>query len=927
MTITSLRIITIGLLLGLATTNAAAQFYFGQNKVQYTDFDWQVMETNHFRIYFDRQAADIAGIAARSAEDAYDSLSAKFNHELTGRVPMIIYSSPSFFSQTNTINQLVPESVAGFTEFLKGRVVLPFNGSYRDFDHVITHEVVHVFQIDRLQKALARQGNIRYGWPPLWFTEGLAEYWSKDWDTEADMFVKDMVLNDRLPAIDELWAFRGTYFMYKLGESICTFIDTTYGSDVLTRIYQNWSKDRSFDEVVRLTTNVSLDEISRQWQYSLKKRYFPQIDTLGLPQLESRQLTRDGFTPVGVPLRWADPSTGDTTEWLVFKANRVGYTGLYRMPLGGGEVETLVRGERSSDFESLHLLRSSIDANDNGEIVFSAKSKERDLLNVYSLAEMDVVDRYEIPHLTAARSPRLSPDGRYIVFTGHERSGYSNLYLLDRTTGGSFALLDDRWHDVDPAFTPEGSAVIFVSDRGRHGASGATNLFRYDLESKRIAQLTFGPFEDRSPEPTDYGIFFSSNRTGSYNVLLRHDDGTLTQQSTMVTGAFSPRLTPDGKSLTYTGYSNLRYQLYQLRLPDDPADVTDFPATTVAAWHPERIDSSYTRSSIRYDTEFSFDIAQSQIGYDPISGTVGGFQAALSDMLGNQIIYFLLTNTAEDRDEFLSSFNVAITYLDRGRRLNYGFGAYHIYDEYFNDRDQFYDERQAGGLGILSYPVSRFTRFDFATFARYLKRDRRFGQTDREAFVVTNSISWIVDNSLWDISGPIEGRRYNITAALSTAADKGRIWSRTFSVDLRHYFRIGRYSAFANRLYGYTSDGIEPQRRYFGGSWSFRGFDRREWYVPHILFASNELRFPLVDNLLIGLPIGALGFQAIRGALFFDVGSAWEDDFDQFLGSFGAGIRVTLGYYAVLRFDFSRTTDFETVSDGTDVDFFFGWNF
>ena len=47
----------------------------------------------------------------------------------------------------------------------------------------------------------------------------------------------------------------------------------------------------------------------------------------------------------------------------------------------------------------------------------------------------------------------------------------------------------------------------------------------------------------------------------------------------------------------------------------------------------------------------------------------------------------------------------------------------------------------------------------------------------------------------------------------------------------------------------------------------------------------------------------------------------------QFLGSFGAGFRVSLGYIIVLRFDFSRTTDFETISNSTDFDFFFGWNF
>jgi hypothetical protein len=70
-----------------------------------------------------------------------------------------------------------------------------------------------------------------------------------------------------------------------------------------------------------------------------------------------------------------------------------------------------------------------------------------------------------------------------------------------------------------------------------------------------------------------------------------------------------------------------------------------------------------------------------------------------------------------------------------------------------------------------------------------------------------------------------------------------------------------------------------------------------------------------------------MGFRGIRGALFFDVGSAWDNDFDQFYGSFGSGVRVALGYVVVLRFDFSRRTDFVKISPTTDFDFFFGWNF
>ena len=133
-----------------AASECKAQFYFGKNKVQYTDFQWQVMETDHFRIYFYIEEEELARIAAKIAEDSYLILASRFKQEVYSPIPLIIYSSPNYFSQTNVTASFIPESVGGFTEFLKGRVVVPFHGSYPDFEHVIRHELVHVFTIAKL---------------------------------------------------------------------------------------------------------------------------------------------------------------------------------------------------------------------------------------------------------------------------------------------------------------------------------------------------------------------------------------------------------------------------------------------------------------------------------------------------------------------------------------------------------------------------------------------------------------------------------------------------------------------------------------------------------------------------------------------------------------------------------------------------------
>ncbi len=286
-----------------------------------------------------------------------------------------------------------------------------------------------------------------------------------------------------------------------------------------------------------------------------------------------------------------------------------------------------------------------------------------------------------------------------------------------------------------------------------------------------------------------------------------------------------------------------------------------------------------------------------------------------------------MTNTAQSKNDFLTSFNVGVTYINKKKRLNWGLGVYHLYDEYYNDYEGYYFERQVGGLVHFNYPLSRYNRLEATSYIRYSDKDVFTFAQRRRAVLASNYISFVSDNSIWDISGPIEGHRYNFTLGLTVSPDKGQQYNRLGLVDLRHYIRLGRYSAYASRLFAYSSSGLEPQRIYFGGSWSFRGFDRRAFYNRNILFSSNELRFPLIDNLLIGFPFGDVGFQAIRGALFYDMGSAWDNHFDQFLGSFGAGFRVALAQVVVLRFDFARTTDFHTISPRTNFEFFFGWNF
>jgi hypothetical protein len=920
------------LFLFASAASVSAQYYFGKNKVQYTDFDWQVMTTDHFRIYFYSDEEELAEIAARSAEDSYRIMAARFNHEVYAKIPLIIYSNPNHFVQTNVTWSLLPESVGGFTEFVKGRVVVPFNGSYYHFDRIIRHELVHVFTIAKISRTGREYGGPSAVYPPLWFVEGLAEFWSRDWDSEADLIVRDMIINGTLPSIKDLWTVHGSYFMYKLGQSICRFISDNYGEDKLTRMFDNWYIGRSFEKIIHYTLGEDLESLSEKWSYSLKKQYFPEIAELDLPDKKATRLTKRQFAVSPVPVTIKNKA-GENEPWVIYKANKVGYSAIYMMPADGNSKKavTLLKGERSSRFESLHLLTSGVDQYDGRLLAFSSKSKEKDVLYIYDLGDRSVTSRYEFDHLVAIASPRFSPDGTKVVFSGSRMSGYADIYLLDLSDGSLKRLTDDIYQDIDPCFGHDGQSILFSSDRGEDGYEGYLSIYRMWLDDGSSQRLTCGPYHDRGPaeSPDGSNLIFSSDRGGetAFNIFNLDTDGNLLQVTRYVTGAFSPRFGSEPGEIYFSAWQNRGFHVFKSTLAEAAPIMADEDHPNEGRWFPGRIGSQAISSKVKYETDYSLDIAQSSVAYDEVYGTLGGIQAAMSDVLGNNTFIFLVSNTARDKDDFLTSFNIAVTYLRRTKRLNWGLGAFHLYDQYYNKHDGYYFERQIGGVVSASYPFSKFDRIESAVFARYSDKNIDFRFRNRIAFPATHTISFVTDNTLWEPTGPLEGRRLNLTVGWTYDFNTAQNFNRLASADFRHYYRLGYLSAIASRFFAFTSAGVEPQRIYLGGSWSFRGFGRRHFYNRNILFNSEELRFPLIDDLLVAFPLGNIRFRGIRGALFHDLGTAWDDDWEGWRGSFGASVRIALGYLVVLRFDVSRTHDFRTISNNTRTDFFFGWNF
>lgn len=942
----------------LICTPSYSQFVdFGRNKVMYSDFDWQILKTEHFQIYYYKEAKELAEIGANYAEESYREHQQHFNHTLIDTVPMIFYVSPLHFKQTNTTPGFIPDGVGGFYEFIKGRVVIPFEGSLAQFKHVIKHELVHVFMTSKINNVLTTHRKNTGQSPPLWFTEGLAEHWSTEWDTQADMVIKDAVLTGYLPGLDGWERIYGTYLMYKMGQKVLQYISENFGEDKILQLMENFWKDDNFSDVMYLTIGRDYASFDKEFLYALEKHYFPQLKDLDNPSQVSENLLTEQFAHKPTYTK------ANGKKEIYYIGNKTGFTSIYRLSLNSREPELVLEGENSDEFEEFHFFRTGLDVSKNGKLVFITQQGNSDALHILDTKSDKVVADFSFKDIVSIGSPSWNNDNSKIVFPASDFGGRTDLYILDTKSNDLNRLTNDYYDDRDPDFSPDGNYIVFSSDRTSYGIDKAYNLFLYEIKTGKIDYLTLGNHTDHSPHFSDDGqkIVFTSNASGPQNVWMinlgtslssepvrsgsnslstpgkiNYDELEMKQITNFITAAYDPRWAGKDRIV----FSTFEKGSINIKMLRDIQERYDSSKTAEKidldskgeAWSPGKIASVSKKNSLSYKKRFSLDIATTALTVDPVFGANTGGIISLSDLLGNEKYYFLIFNNSNGDEEFWKSFNIAISKISTEERLNYSYGIFHLSGRRYDLRDfnsSFY-ERQYGGYLSLAYPLSFFRRLEMTVSMSQLIRSHDILNNSR-SLLLSNYISYVKDNTLWAWTGPIDGERLNFTLGYTTDITSSNINYYSIFFDYRKNFRIGTPSALSFRTQYFMNEGKQPRRFFMGGSWSLRGWPLNSIRGNKMWQFNTELRFPLLNIVALRFPLGiGLDFPGIRGAFFFDAGNAWDNgNYGITRGSIGAGIRMNVLGLIVLRYDVGKRIEnnFKSMQGDFFHQFYFGYDF
>ena len=583
---------------------AAEAQYFGRNKVQWEQFDFKVLQTEHFDIYYYEQEADVVHDIGRMSERWYARLSRVFNHSFK-RKPIVLYANSADFHQTTTTGGMIGEGTGGFTDAFMNRVVLPLTGDYAQNDHVLGHEIVHVFQYDIAATANANRRRFALEAMPLWIVEGMAEYFSKGRvDPLTAMWIRDATIHQRMPDLRELTR-DPRYFPYRYGQALMAYIGARFGDEAVVRYFLA-AGTVGIEDGVERALGISHQQLFLDWAASARELYNPVVlgraDNLTTPLIGrkpeapppivegeeiKKRRRRRGTTELNV-----GPAISPDGRYVAFLSARELFSiDLFLADAKTGKIiRRLVSSDRDPHFESLRFIETAGSwSPDSRRLAFITFARGDNFLSIVDVESRDT-EHIKVPGLEAILNVAWSPDGQTIALAG-QTTGVSDLFLYNLQSKEVRRLTADKFADMQPAWSPDGRTIAFVTDRG---ASTVLQQLQFadhrlatiDVASGRVTEIAaFPETKHINPQwaPDGRSLYFIANPEGVPDIYrVTVPGGQLSRVTAVDTGVAGITDVAPAMSVAWrTGdivlslYEDDNYNIYSL-----PANS---PGTAVAA--------------------------------------------------------------------------------------------------------------------------------------------------------------------------------------------------------------------------------------------------------------------------------------------------------------------------------------------------------
>jgi hypothetical protein len=905
---------------GLALAQTGYIPYFGKNQIRYDNFEWHTYQTEHFEIYYYPEIEPHLERIAGYAESAYQHVSSELKHDLSMKLPLILFSTASEFWQQNVQPGAAQEGVGAFAEPGRYRIVMPIDEPPDLLYRLIVHELTHQFEFEIIPTSLMRR-NV-----PLWVNEGLSDYMTGYWRPLDIMTVRDAAVSDIVPKMSEMQDYGGfsnPRLIYNLGHAAFEFMESKWGKEGV-RAYV-FALRRSViggsDDAYQEAFQVTPEEWDQQFDRYLKERFKPFRDK-ERPADYGRDLAPDPRKGRFSNVLSIEPSpSGDLIAGMTGNGRDREYDIVMISAKDGAIIRNLTSGfDQSMGFEYLatpggrwnSVPWMSWSPQGDRLAYFVRTEKDRSLI-VQNVVSKKIEVRVNLTTIDAPESPDFSPDGKLVAFAGM-RDSDADIFTVNLETKEIVNLTKDKFANYAPTWAPDGRSIVYLVR-----VSGNEKLFRMDANGANPVQLTFGTHDDGGAQFLDANtLLFASTAVNPaepiepdvakngqiYNIwTLDLKTNELKQYTDALSGNVSPVVlkdTPQNR-VAFVTYFKGEYGLHVLERREEitkvassdfgsPGPIVDFQAPLMHTLVPDN-----QKKKGRFEKLFLEGRPPVALGVTSGGDVFGGTQVTFTDVLGDQQFNLFISSVSQYR-------TMNFTWVNMEKRLQWALSGYStsqfyygqlegvLYDPYlsqFIDRDLATATRTIqGGTAFAIYPFNRYRRVEvFGGFNHYQEsyndptvqqfaneyQIENYGQPlFNNGNMIPLGVAFVQETTIFREFGPLSGSTMRLQYEI--APKIGSMLSRqTFDGDARKYFRLGATGLLALRARGFKSTGDNPDFTYFGGNSELRGYEYLQFSGQNAFFGNAELRFPLIDAM--ATPIGILG--GVRATLFAGIGGAY----------------------------------------------------
>ncbi|MFH1379585.1 MAG: hypothetical protein ABII23_04840 [bacterium] len=932
-----MRKISIYFLIVCICSPAGRSYCASYNKQRVRSFDWHIVETDNFYLYYYDSSEPLLEDAIVYIEKSYQKLIDFYQIQpQKEKIPFFLFAEHNEFEQTNIVS--IGEGTGGVTEAFKNRLLVFNDGSKRWLENVITHEMTHIMQFYILYGGFWRSVRLlKSFFYPLWVMEGLAEYGTGELDrTTREMYIRDAATSGGLIPLQHLHNFNHLKphqitLAYKESEMAMRFLADEYGVQKIINILRSFKA--RFDSHTVLTELIGTDlfGLSKKFIERLEEEYEVISSSMTEPEVYGRRIT-----PLcSVPVFNTSPVFTPDGDEILYMTDTKGYEEIYAYNIAE-DKHVLVLGQKPSGFEYMGTRERAFSISPSGRyIAFAAEKKQKDFIFIFDRTKHKLKKlKTDLSHVA---SPVFSPDGKTIAFKGM-KDGITDLYVIDIDSKKSMQLTHDVSDDRYPAYMPDGKSIVYSKEirRPEGELAYARDLYRFDIETGTDEPILSLPGDENYPSisPDGARIYFINDQHDVFDMYY-FDLTTkeVKQLSHIIGGNFSPSLSPDGSQMVFSSFRNGNMHVYVSNdsqipeiavLPEQSEDIflVSLDSALTEQYHieaPEVIDSlSYTFNA---STDLFFPV----LFYSSLDGLFAQIYYQASEMLGN---HQMSTNVGYASGDNFLNYDFIYGYSKFKPQFFAGASGRNYYED-FDETERRTRHAQFGGA---SYPLNRFASISVQSGT--VERTTRYA--DLQNLKIRERENFIAGSLLYDITSGkyLEIRRgYSLRASYEysneTFFDSDYDY-RTHMFEGKQYAALG-ISTFYLRLLGGVSFGANPGDFRLGGVDRVRGFSRGsdEYKAPRAIMGNLEWRIPLANlNYYMWYLFPDFFFKRMTGVLFTDAGFVWDtrDELTSFghkdmLHSAGIGLRFFTFLLQTFRLDLSfdwakRTTD------GKDIFYF-----